>query len=75
MIPCLLFKLDHCYHFCDRFRALPETGCKSYVILHELCHLKEHNHGNVFYDLLTALIADWEKRKEKLDLKAERRSL
>ena len=33
---------------------LPEPLC-DYVILHELCHLKEHNHGPVFHSILEEL--------------------
>jgi predicted metal-dependent hydrolase len=36
-----------------------------YVVLHELCHLKHHNHGPKYYELLSELIPDWKKiRKE-----------
>jgi predicted metal-dependent hydrolase len=33
-----------------------------YVIIHEQCHLKEHNHGQAFCRLLTAALKDWELR-------------
>jgi predicted metal-dependent hydrolase len=41
--------------------------CIDYVITHELCHLKEHNHGQAFYYLLTAAIKDWELRRKRLN--------
>jgi hypothetical protein len=49
--------------------------CIDYVITHELCHLKQHNHGRAFFNLLTAVMPDWEKRKEKLEISIERRHL
>ena len=37
-----------------------------YVILHELCHLKHHNHGTGFYILLEELIPEWRILRKEL---------
>lgn len=45
--------------------------CIDYVLLHELCHLKEHNHSKRFFRLLEAHMPGWRATKEKLDSLAE----
>ena len=45
--------------------------CIDYVILHELCHLQEHNHGPAFWVLLERVMPDWERHKARLNDMAE----
>ena len=45
--------------------------CIEYVIAHELCHLKEHNHSDKYWKLLKRVMPDWELRKKRLDDMAE----
>lgn len=42
-----------------------------YVLLHELCHLKHHNHSRAFYSTLSRHLPEWRKVKDLLDLRAE----
>jgi len=37
-----------------------------YVITHELCHLKHHNHGPNFYKLLTEMYPEWKTVRKEL---------
>lgn len=39
-----------------------------YVIMHELCHLKEHNHSQRFYELLNRVMPDWREKREQLNV-------
>lgn len=38
-----------------------------YVVLHELCHLKHHDHGAAFYSLLGKCLPDWKERRRELN--------
>lgn len=35
--------------------------CREYVMVHELCHLRHHDHGKGFYDLLIDLYPGWKE--------------
>jgi predicted metal-dependent hydrolase len=48
--------------------AKAPVHCIDYVIMHELCHLKLPQHGPEFYKLISKLMPDWEKRKERLEM-------
>lgn len=37
-----------------------------YVVIHELCHLKEHNHGAEFWKLVEQTIPEYRERRMKL---------
>lgn len=45
--------------------------CIDYVVMHELCHIRFHNHGREFYKLLERHIPDWRRIKTRLDEQAE----
>ncbi len=38
-----------------------------YVIIHELCHLKIHDHSSKFWNLLYKTMPNYEKHKEYLE--------
>lgn len=44
--------------------------CIDYVLLHELCHIAEHNHSEKFYRLMRQVMPGWEVVKKKLDGRA-----
>ncbi|MGH8595816.1 MAG: M48 family metallopeptidase [Gammaproteobacteria bacterium] len=46
-------------------QAAPE--CIEYVVCHELCHLRYRGHGRRFHQLLSAVLPDWEARKQRLE--------
>lgn len=37
-----------------------------YVVVHELAHIKHHNHGKRFYALIEKYLPDWEERRRIL---------
>ena len=45
--------------------------CIDYVIIHELCHVRIHNHSPRFYRLLESILPDWKTRREYLNIYTE----
>ena len=45
-------------------KAPPEA--LDYVIAHEVCHLREMNHGRAFYELQDGLYPDWKTQRQHL---------
>jgi len=43
------------------------SECIDYVIYHELCHMKEHNHSIKFYSHLGRVCPDWKAIQKKLN--------
>jgi len=44
---------------------LPEELC-DYIIVHELCHIQEMNHGKAFWNLVSKTIPDYKERIERI---------
>ena len=51
----------------DRLIEAP-TNAIDYVIIHELCHMQEPNHGPRFFELLDKVLPNWPLQKLKLEL-------
>ena len=41
--------------------------CIDYVIMHELCHLRVHDHSSAFFRILGRCMPDWKSRKDRLE--------
>ena len=39
---------------------------RDYVIVHEICHIKEFNHGRGFWSLVAETVPDWKKLRKEL---------
>jgi predicted metal-dependent hydrolase len=53
--------------------VLAPKDCIDYVLIHELCHIRIHNHSSSFYKLLETIIPDWQQRKDYLNTRIELR--
>lgn len=52
-------------NFSYRLLFLP-AELSDYVIVHEICHLKEFNHSSRFWTLVSKTIPDYERRRQAL---------
>lgn len=52
-------------NFNYRILFLPEA-LQEYIIAHELCHLKEFNHGMNFWQLVAEYVPDYRKQRKEL---------
>lgn len=52
-------------NFNYRIARLP-VHLADYIIVHELCHLKEFNHSHAFWSLVARAIADYRDRRREL---------
>ena len=41
-------------------------ACIDYVVIHELCHIAEHNHSPRFWALVAAACPEWKARRAEL---------
>jgi hypothetical protein len=42
-------------------------ACIEYVVTHELCHWRHRDHDAEFFRLITKIMPDWERRKQRLE--------
>ncbi|MBZ9570605.1 M48 family metallopeptidase [Methanobrevibacter sp. TMH8] len=45
-----------------------------YVIIHELAHIKQHNHSNKFWNIVESMMPDYKEQKEELKILGEKLS-
>jgi predicted metal-dependent hydrolase len=43
-----------------------EPELRDYVIVHEICHVKEFNHAKAFWDLVGETVPNWRELRKKL---------
>ena len=48
-----------------------DIACIEQVVLHELLHFAQPNHGEEFYALLEKYMPDWKERKQYLEEKCK----
>ena len=48
--------------------AFMPPAVRDYVVVHEICHIKEFNHGRGFWSLVAETVPDWKERRRQLRL-------
>ncbi len=43
-----------------------------YVIIHELTHIKQHNHSKKFWNIVESIMPDYSEQKKKLKILGEK---
>ncbi len=51
---------------------MAEDDVVEYVVVHELAHIKEHNHSAKFWAVVEKVLPDYRERKERLKRLQER---
>jgi predicted metal-dependent hydrolase len=51
---------------------MAEKETIDYVVVHELAHIKQHNHSPKFWKIVEDIIPDYKKQKEKLKILGEK---
>lgn len=49
------------------YLVIAPTDCVDYVLVHELCHVRHPRHDEAFYRLLTTVMPDWPRRRQRLE--------
>jgi predicted metal-dependent hydrolase len=47
--------------------AKKHPNCLEYVVVHEMAHFLERNHGEAFAKLMDSLLPDWRSRRDALN--------
>jgi hypothetical protein len=49
------------------YLVVAPSDCADYVLVHELCHIRHPHHNEAFYRMLTTVMPDWLRRRQRLE--------